>query len=82
MKGIETGDIVTRKSYGGDIYFRVDSIEGGCENRTAVLRGLFYRLYADAPLDDLEKKNPVEVNTCRKENMKVQSRKIMQLINR
>lgn len=82
MRGIETGDIVTRKSYGGDIYFRVDSIEGSYGNKTAVLRGLFYRLYADAPLHDLEKKNTVEVNTYRKENMKLQTKKIIRLINR
>lgn len=43
------GDIVGRKSYGSDILFSITKI-----NRDHVLlKGLDYRLLADAPLDDL-----------------------------
>ncbi|MBO7748066.1 sporulation peptidase YabG [Paenibacillus sp. MWE-103] len=43
------GDLVVRKSYGGDVLFRVAIIE----EHTAVLKGTDYRLLADAPLNDL-----------------------------
>ncbi len=44
------GDLVVRKSYGKDVVFRVQEIKSGF----AVLRGIHFRLLADAPLDDLE----------------------------
>lgn len=78
MEDLKIGDIVTRKSYGGDIYFRVDNID----HDQGMLRGLFYRLYADAPLEDLEKKNHMEINTARNENIKKQSQQIMRVMNR
>ncbi|QHT58684.1 sporulation peptidase YabG [Paenibacillus lycopersici] len=43
------GDLVVRKSYGGDVLFRVAIIE----QQTAILKGTDYRLLADAPLSDL-----------------------------
>lgn len=45
------GDYVVRKSYGKDVLFCIHDIKGG----QAILRGVWYRLIADAPLDDLEK---------------------------
>ncbi|MGG1514646.1 sporulation peptidase YabG [Paenibacillus oryzisoli] len=48
------GDYVTRKSYGGDIVFRIERIE----HLSAILRGVDYRLLADAPLSDLTKTAP------------------------
>lgn len=51
---IREGDIVTRKSYGGDVFFqviRVDSYAVG--DATATLKGLNMRLLADAPISDL-----------------------------
>ncbi|MEC0228872.1 MULTISPECIES: sporulation peptidase YabG [Paenibacillus] len=50
------GDFVTRKSYGGDVMFRIERIE----QLKAVLRGVDYRLLADAPLVDLTITNPTE----------------------
>ncbi len=97
MKEIGVGDIVTRRSYGGDIFFRVDAIEhrqGSAHNfrvnateprqgsAQALLRGLSYRLCADAPLLDLEKKNPVDINAYRQENDKQHSRMVMQVMKR
>jgi spore coat assembly protein len=43
------GDFVTRKSYGGDLVFKIEQVE----RLKAVLRGVDYRLLADAPLSDL-----------------------------
>jgi spore coat assembly protein len=43
------GDLVTRKSYGGDIVFKIEQVE----QLRAVLRGVDFRLLADAPLSDL-----------------------------
>ncbi|MBO8172668.1 MAG: sporulation peptidase YabG [Bacillaceae bacterium] len=48
---IREGDYVTRKSYGQDILFRV--IEVDKHKKIAYLKGLDWRLLADAPLDDL-----------------------------
>ncbi|WP_379137086.1 sporulation peptidase YabG [Paenibacillus sp. sgz500958] len=43
------GDLVVRKSYGGDITFRVEHM---VQNR-AVIKGTEFRLLADSPVDDL-----------------------------
>lgn len=48
------GDIVARKSYDKDIFFKIENIfVDNAEEVKATLRGLDVRLYADAPLDDL-----------------------------
>ena len=47
---MKQGDLVVRKSYGGDILFRISAMAGD----QAILRGTDYRLLADAPLKDLE----------------------------
>ncbi|HUC92928.1 MAG TPA: sporulation peptidase YabG [Paenibacillus sp.] len=44
------GDFVVRKSYGGDVLFRID----GFVRHSAILKGTDYRLLADAPFSDLE----------------------------
>jgi spore coat assembly protein len=46
---MKQGDLVTRRSYGGDVIFRIQDIL----QQQAVLRGVDYRLLADAPLNDL-----------------------------
>ncbi|GAK43144.1 sporulation peptidase [Paenibacillus sp. TCA20] len=43
------GDLVVRKSYGGDVTFRVDCLE----KDKAVIKGTEFRLLADSPLNDL-----------------------------
>src|SRR5690625_4023514 len=53
---IVTGELVTRKSYGSDLLFRVSEIG----NQNAVLHGKDVRLEADAPIDDLEIVSKVE----------------------
>ncbi len=46
---LRQGDLVTRKSYGNDLLFRVLVLESD----RAILCGVDYRLLADAPVDDL-----------------------------
>lgn len=43
------GDLVARKSYGEDLVFRIETVE----RHLAILRGVEYRLLADAELQDL-----------------------------
>ena len=53
-KKVKSGDYVTRESHGKDILFNVEKIiklSNGKEN--AILKGVTYRIKADAPLDDL-----------------------------
>ncbi len=47
---MKQGDLVTRKSYGGDVIFRIEAIS----RYKSWLRGINYRLLADAPPADLE----------------------------
>lgn len=47
---LQKGNIVGRISYHSDIFFVIDRIEGNI----AYLQGLYVRLLADAPLEDLE----------------------------
>ncbi len=56
---MKIGDIVTRKKYNNDIIFKIVDID----NDIYYLKGVNVRLYADAPLDDLEaydSKNDIE----------------------
>ena len=46
----QVGDLVTRKSYGNDVVFKVIRIE----KDTCLLKGVVVRLFADSSLDDLE----------------------------
>jgi hypothetical protein len=82
VQNIKIGDIVTRKSYGGDIYFKVDNIVGDLGQECAVLRGLVYRLSADASLNDLEKKDQIAVDVYRRENLKKQGQQIVRATSR
>ncbi|HOK50169.1 MAG TPA: sporulation peptidase YabG [Sedimentibacter sp.] len=49
MNTFRVGDIVARKSYGMDIFFKILEIE----DDKVMMKGLNYRLIADAPKDDL-----------------------------
>ncbi|MEN6413785.1 MAG: sporulation peptidase YabG [Veillonellales bacterium] len=53
---ITIGDLVIRKSHGGDIVFKVTEIfQDETGQSHGVLKGMYLRLIADAPLVDLEK---------------------------
>lgn len=66
MENCKEGDIVVRKKYGGDVMFRIVNImkeDNGTE--LALLKGLFLRLMADAPLGDLKLVEGHDLNTQR-----------------
>lgn len=51
------GDLVVRKSYGGDVTFRVENIV----QNAAVIKGTDFRLLADSPLEDLIQVPPTRI---------------------
>jgi len=53
MDKLKVGDIVARKSYGCDIFFKVDGIKSGKTGNIALLKGIVHRIVADAPEEDL-----------------------------
>lgn len=60
---IKVGDIVARRSYGFDILFKVHDIVTKKEAGTIIyLKGLHYRLFADAPESDVVKVPMNKVN--------------------
>lgn len=54
MGELKIGDIVARKSYGYDIFFKVADISNIGGERVITLKGISYRIEADAPESDLE----------------------------
>ena len=62
MANVAVGDLVIRKSHGGDIVFKVtDIFEDDLGQLHCVLKGMHLRLVADAPLDDLERVAPEDL---------------------
>ncbi|MFD2115482.1 sporulation peptidase YabG [Paenibacillus yanchengensis] len=62
---MKQGDFVVRKSYGGDLLFRVQAIRP--YDLQALLKGADFRLVADSPMDDLETIEDPEQMTVRQE---------------
>jgi len=65
MQSVSVGDLVIRKSHGGDIVFKVADVF--CDESGKVhcmLKGMHLRLMADAPAEDLE---PVDAIHLRQE---------------
>lgn len=54
MNRVRKGDIVGRKSYGKDIFFKVVNIIENSNGNVAILNGLIERIEADSPISDLE----------------------------
>ena len=54
MGKLKIGDIVARKSYGYDVFFKVVDIVNRGSEHIARLKGISYRIEADAPESDLE----------------------------
>ena len=64
---IKKGDIVGRKSYGKDIIFYVNKIIKVKNGKSyAILKGIDYRIEADAELSDLEKIDKTELETSKR----------------
>jgi sporulation peptidase YabG len=53
MSNLKIGDIVARKSYGQDIFFKVVDINYNGSENIATIKGIAYRIEADAPESDL-----------------------------
>ena len=53
MAALKIGDIVGRKSYGGDILFKVVDVCSSDKGNICTLKGITYRIEADAPESDL-----------------------------
>ncbi|HWR42858.1 sporulation peptidase YabG [Sporomusa sp.] len=67
---IQVGDLVIRKSHGGDIVFKVtDVFEDDAQQTHCVLKGLHLRLIADSPIDDLL---PIEAEHLRNEIVRME----------
>lgn len=67
---IQVGDLVVRKSHGGDIVFKVtDVFEDNARHIHCVLKGLHLRLIADSPIDDLM---PIEAEHLRNEIVRME----------
>ncbi len=55
MDSLRIGDIVTRRSYGGDIHFKIADISGKSNgSRSYLLKGIIFRILADSDEEDLE----------------------------
>ena len=75
MGGFNVGDIVVRRSYGGDVYFKIVQINKKNDGqRMYVLKGTNLRLMADAPGDDLEEPTLDRISTNNEEYNKKVSR--------
>ena len=62
MDSLKVGDIVTRKSYGGDIHFKIADIASrGNGRKSYLLKGMLVRIIADSDEYDLEWRNPDQV---------------------
>ncbi|MCB2289218.1 sporulation peptidase YabG [Clostridium sp. CS001] len=51
---MKIGDIVVRKSYGGDITFKIIDIKFNDDKEVYLLKGINLRIEADSPIEDLE----------------------------
>lgn len=79
MSRVKLGDVVGRRSYNSDIYFKVvELLEDDAGNQYARLKGIDIRLCATAPVDDLEKIDSTKVKEywrrCIAENAKTLKR--------
>ena len=63
MDSLRVGDIVTRKSYGGDIHFKIADVASNRSSgkRMYLLKGMLFRILADSEEYDLELKSPEQV---------------------
>ncbi|MCX7708894.1 MAG: sporulation peptidase YabG [Clostridia bacterium] len=62
MHSYKIGDFVARKSYGGDIAFKIiDVLDKDRAKPRYVLKGLIYRIQADSEEDDLQVQDPRKI---------------------
>jgi spore coat assembly protein len=71
MSEFKVGDIVARKSYGCDVYFKIVDISSRNDGKKAcILRGLLYRILADSNVEDLIWQNPTQVRQELQRNLR------------
>jgi spore coat assembly protein len=79
MEKLKIGDLVARKSYNGDILFKiVDIIKRPNKPNLVILKGVSLRIVADSPEEDLYRIDSNEVN----EFQDVYNKKINKTVNR
>jgi spore coat assembly protein len=62
VRRLRVGELVVRPSHKGDVLFKVVGMRGG----KAILKGVYLRLMADAPLDDLKPVDQAEYEEIKK----------------
>lgn len=79
MEMLRIGDIVTRKSYGGDIDFKIADITASRNSgkKTYVLKGILFRIIADSDEDDLEWRSLDQANRDLQRNLTATGRHSM-----
>lgn len=71
MEEFKVGDIVVRKSYGGDVYFKImEIVKKQDGSNLYILKGTNYRLIADAQEEDLEKPPMSKITKDEDESLK------------
>ncbi len=81
MNNFQTGEIVARKSYGGDIPFKIAGVtRDGYGRPVYLLKGLFTRLEADAYEDDLVKQDKRQVVSSMENDIETAGRKALERI--
>ncbi|MDI3534026.1 MAG: spore coat assemly protein [Thermosediminibacterales bacterium] len=79
---IKVGDVVSRKSYNRDVYFKIIDIVGSEGNAKAILKGLELRILADAPLDDLEKVTTQDIREYKKNYIRASNECLEKIFSR
>lgn len=83
MSQFKPGDVVIRKSYGGDIFFKIRELRQGSNGtEEAVLTGLDVRLVVDAPVNDLEKKDAASILLYRHKSILTQTKSLRNILAR
>jgi len=75
MGELKIGDIVARKSYGFDVFFKVVDIKDTGNGKNVTLRGISYRIEADAPESDLVVQPESKVREYRDKCYRIAERK-------
>jgi spore coat assembly protein len=70
MGELKIGDIVARKSYGCDVFFKVVDIANNGRENIIRIKGISYRIEADAPESDLELQPESKVREYRDKSMR------------
>ncbi|MCX7712015.1 MAG: YabG peptidase U57 [Clostridia bacterium] len=79
MGELRIGDVVARKSYGMDIMFKVADIKNDGNRKIVVLKGICYRIEADAPEEDLVVQSEQDISHHNMEMSRKIDRKFRQM---